>query len=82
MKSRYEFFFHEEFKRKGKIDDKSIITKVMVAQKRAAGINKEIDAMVYEHDRESHLMRYFLSTTSAAIPRGSPPLPLQQEQHA
>ena len=60
VKSQYEFYFHEEFKRRGKIDDKSIINRVTTARKNAAVINKEVDSMIYEHDREAHLMRHFL----------------------
>ena len=60
VKSRYEYRFHEEQKRRGRIDDDSIVRSITSARQKAAIINKEVDRMIYEHDREVHLMRHFL----------------------
>ncbi len=60
VKSRYEYRFHEEQKRRGRIDDDSIVAAVTQARQKAAAINKEVDLMIYDYDREAHLMRHFL----------------------
>ena len=60
LKSRYEYRFHEEQNRRGRIDDETIVAAVTQARQRSAIINKEIDLMIYDHDKEAHLMRHFL----------------------
>ena len=71
VKSRYEYRFHEEQNRRGRIDDETIVAAVTQARQRSAIINKEIDLMIYDHDKEAHLMRHFLIDNLSGYSRGS-----------
>jgi len=73
VKSRYEDAVDDFIKRFGGVDDDKIISFVVNARSAAVKINKEIESMRYDEDREMHLMRHFLMDNLSGYAKGVAP---------
>jgi len=73
IKSRYEDRVDDELSRYGSISDDKIIAMVVNARSSAVKINKEIEQMLHEEDREMHLMRHFFIDNLSGYSRGVAP---------
>ena len=73
VKSRYEDNIDDEVLRYGTMSDEKIIASVVHARMSSIKINKEIEQMRHEEDREMHLMRHFFIDNLSGYSRGVAP---------
>jgi hypothetical protein len=70
VKSRFEDMVENELDRYGEMSDEKIITAITTARSRAIAINKEVENMIYDEDREAHLMKHFIMNNLSGYSKG------------